>query len=184
MFDDRLFDTIMSEMMAAFGADVRTDEGSLAFNACAKIAEKLEEVYGDMDEINDNLLPDTQDDSHLIAYGSERGLEYSYATAPVVRGVFKQSIEEGERFTCGDYTYTVTGQIKEWEYRLLCDTEGTYANAALGALEPLDYIDDYQGGEITEVMVICMCLHPTTRTALTTQNLWSGPMEIKTTRTG
>ena len=59
MFDDRLFDIIMDEMMSEFGSDVRTDEGSLAYNACAKIAEKLEEVYGDMDELNDNILPDT-----------------------------------------------------------------------------------------------------------------------------
>ena len=43
MYEDRVFDTIMEEMMAAFGRDVRTDEGSLAYNACAKIAEKLEE---------------------------------------------------------------------------------------------------------------------------------------------
>ena len=49
MFDDRLFDNIMQEMMETFGAEVRTDEGSLAYNACTKIAEKLEEIYGDMD---------------------------------------------------------------------------------------------------------------------------------------
>lgn len=55
MYEDRVFDTIMEEMMAAFGQDVRTDEGSLAYNACAKIAEKLEEIYGDMDELNDNI---------------------------------------------------------------------------------------------------------------------------------
>ena len=74
MYEDRVFDTIMEEMMAAFGRDVRTDEGSLAYNACAKIAEKLEEIYGDMDELNDNILPDTQDDWHLIEYGKERGI--------------------------------------------------------------------------------------------------------------
>lgn len=51
MFNDRDFDTIMSEMMSNFGTDVRTDEGSLAYNACVKIAEKLEEVYGDIDEL-------------------------------------------------------------------------------------------------------------------------------------
>lgn len=54
MFDDRLFDNIMQEMMETFGAEVRTDEGSLAYNACAKIAEKLEEIYGDMDVLNIN----------------------------------------------------------------------------------------------------------------------------------
>lgn len=154
MFDDRLQDIIMEEMMSQFGADVRTDEGSLAYNACAKIAEKLEEVYGDMDELNDNMLPDTQDDQHLIAYGLERGIEYSYATTPIVKGVFQQEIELGERFACNDYTYEVTELISGFEYKLTCDTEGVEANANLGALDPVDYVDDYLGGEITEILVV------------------------------
>ena len=153
MFDDRLFDVIMGEMMDAFGADVRTDEGSLAWNACAKIAEKLEEVYGDMDAINDNIMPDTQDLEHLIRYAEERGLEYHYATAPIVKGVFQQEIEIGERFTCGDYTYSVTELLSGYEYKLECETEGTEANTTLGELEPIDYIDDYQGGEITQLLI-------------------------------
>lgn len=41
MFDDRLFDNIMQEMMETFGAEVRTDEGSLAYNACAKLLKNL-----------------------------------------------------------------------------------------------------------------------------------------------
>lgn len=153
MFDDRLFDIIMGEMMSEFGSDVRTDEGSLAYNACAKIAEKLEEVYGDMDELNDNILPDTQDDAHLIEYGRERGLDYIYATAPIVRGVFQQEIEIGERFTCNDYTYEVTELISGFEYKLTCDTEGVEANANFGDLDPVDYVDEYQGGQITELLV-------------------------------
>ena len=153
MFDDRLFDVIMGEMMEAFGANVRTDEGSLAWNACAKIAEKLEEVYGDMDAINDNIMPDTQDLEHLIRYAEERGLEYHYATAPVVKGVFSQEIEIGERFTCGDYSYTVTELLSGFDYKLECETEGTEANTTLGELEPIDYIDDYQGGEITQLLI-------------------------------
>ena len=153
MFDDRLQDIIMQEMMSEFGADVRTDDGSLAYNACAKIAEKLEEVYGDMDEINDNMLPSTQDDFHLIEYGSERGIDYQYATAPIVRGVFQQEIEIGERFTCNDYTYEVIEKISGFEYRMQCDTEGVEANANLGDLDPVDYVDEYLGGQITEILV-------------------------------
>lgn len=153
MFDDKLFDNIMQEMMETFGAEVRTDEGSLAYNACAKIAEKLEEIYGDMDEINDNLLPDTQDDSHLIEYGRERGLEYKYATCPVVRGVFQQEIEIGERFYCNGYVYEVTELIENFNYKLTCETEGVAANANRGSLEPVDYIDDYKGGQLTDIFV-------------------------------
>ena len=156
MFDDRTFDNIMSEMMTDFGADVRTDEKSLAYNACAKTASKLEETYGDMSDLADNMLPDTQDISHLIRYASERGISYHYATAPLVRGVFSQEIEIGEALTCNDYTYTIQERLTDggdYDYSLLCETEGTEANTTLGELDPVDYIDEYQGGEITEILV-------------------------------
>lgn len=153
MFDDRLFDVIMGEMMASFGPDVRTDEGSLAYNACAKIAEKLEDVYGDMDALNDNMLPDTQDLEHLIRYATERGITYHYATAPIVKGEFAQEIEIGELFECGNYTYEVTELISGYNYKLKCQIEGTEANTNFGELTPVDYVDDYQGGQITELIV-------------------------------
>lgn len=152
MFDDRLFDTIMEEMMEEMGNDMRTDEGSLIYNACAKIASKLEEVYGDMEEINDNMLPDTQDIEHLIRYAKERGISYKYATAPIVKGAFRQEIEIGERFSCGDYNYTVTELIEDSSYKLKCETEGVDANGNTGVLEPIDYVEDYAGGEIIEII--------------------------------
>lgn len=152
MYDDRMMETIMSEMMDGFKAGIRTDEGSLAYNACAKISSALEETYADMDEINDNMLPDTQDLEHLIRYSAERGIVYRYATAPLVKGEFQQDIEIGETFTCNDYTYTVTRNIEGYTYELECETEGTEANGNLGELEPVDYIDDYAGGEITEII--------------------------------
>lgn len=152
MFDDRLFDVIMEEMMSAVGNDMRTDEGSLIYNACAKIASKLEEVYADMEEINDNALPDTQDIEHLIRYAKERGISYKYATTPIVKGVFSQEIEIGERFLCGDYNYIITEKIEDFSYKLECETEGVEANGNIGALEPIDYVEDYLGGEIVEII--------------------------------
>lgn len=153
MFDDRTYDNIMSEMMDSFGRDVNTDDGSLALNACAKIAEKLEDTYGDMDAINDNMSPDTMDLEHLINYGkTQRGIEFHYATAPIVKGEFYQDIEIGQQFVCSDYTYTVSEQIEGYRYKLECDTEGTEANKNYGELYPVDYIDEYMGGQITEIL--------------------------------
>lgn len=74
MYEDRTQDVIVAEMLENFGKDVRTDENSLAYNACVKTASELEDVYGDIMDIYDNMLPDTQDLSHLIAYAAERGI--------------------------------------------------------------------------------------------------------------
>ena len=153
MFDDRTYNNILDEMLDEFGQDVDTGEASLAFNACDKIAEKLEETYGDMDAINRNMSPDTMDLDHLIQYGElQRGVSYNYATAPVVKGEFQQEIEIGQQFICNDFTYTVSELIDGFAYKLTCDTEGVEANTNTGELVPADYVDDYKGGKITEIL--------------------------------
>jgi uncharacterized phage protein gp47/JayE len=155
MYEDRTYDNIMAEMMEDFGADVRTDEGSLAFNACAKQAAKLEDVYLDLDEVRSNLTPDTMDLDHLISYAPQVGIAYKYATPCVARGVFAQEIPSGTQFVCGDYTYTSGDLIPDttYNYKLICDVEGTAPNTNTGELELEDYIDDFEGGSITEVLV-------------------------------
>ena len=150
MFDDRTYNNILDEMLDEFGQDVDTGEASLAFNACDKIAEKLEETYGDMDAINRNMSPDTMDLDHLIQYGELQS--YNYATAPVVKGEFQQEIEIGQQFICNDFTYTVSELIDGFAYKLTCDTEGVEANTNTGELVPADYVDDYKGGKITEIL--------------------------------
>ena len=155
MYEDRTYDNIMAEMMSGFGADVRTDEGSLAFNACAKMAGKLEDVYMDLHEVRDNLTYDTMDLEHLIAASSQTGVAYHYATACIARGVFTQEIPSGTRFVCGDYMYTSGDLIADttYNYYLTCETAGTEPNANIGELDLEDFIDDFEGGEITEVLV-------------------------------
>lgn len=152
MFEDRLQETILNEMLEQFGADVRTDDGSLAYNACVEIASELEDTYADLEELNDNMLPDTQDLDHLIRYAKERGISYKYATNPIVKGRFQQEIEIGERFTCNDYIYAVTEYIEGFDYKMECETDGTSANGNIGQLDPVDYVDEYEGGNIVEVI--------------------------------
>lgn len=154
MFEDMTYENIMDDMMSGFGSDVRTDEASLAYNACDRQALKLEEIYGDMRILEANMLPDTMELDYLIRYGEERSVQYHYATAPVVEGTFQQEIAAGTQFVCGDYTYTVTSNIDGFRYRLTCETEGTEANANVGELTPSDYVDDYKGGQITQILVL------------------------------
>lgn len=156
MYEDKTVDNILKDMLAQFGADVRTDEGSLAWNACAKIADALETIYEELDVIRDNLTPDTMDLDHLIELASQIGIDYKEATPAIARGVFTQEIEEGTQFACGDFTYT-SGELIEgttYNYYMICDEEGAEANTNTGDLDPLDYVEDFEGGEITEVLTL------------------------------
>lgn len=156
MYEDRTQDIITAEMLADFGADVRTDEGSLAYNACVKMGSELEDVYSDMEDVNDNALADTMDIGHLIRYGAERGIAYKYATAAVVKAVFNQAMSIGDRLTCQDYVYTITSVVEGEDntYMMACDETGTGPNAIIGDLDPVDYIEGYNGGEIVEVSIL------------------------------
>ncbi len=152
MFEDRTYENIMKEMMSEMPDDINTEEGSLIFNACAKQALKLEEAYLSMAYIYDNMLPDTQDEEHLIRYAKERGVEIKTATHAELLGVFNQEIEIGTRFTLNDMDYTVKECVGGFNYRMECEEEGTAGNTSFGELDPVDYVDDWQGGQITKVL--------------------------------
>jgi uncharacterized phage protein gp47/JayE len=155
MYEDRTQEVITEEMLDGFGANVRTDVGSLAFNACVKTGSELEDVYTDLETQEENALPDTMDLVHLIRFAAERGTEYKYATYAVVKAVFLQEMSIGDRLMCEDYIYDITEAVEGETntYLMECEEDGTGPNTILGDLEPVDYIDGYQGGEITEVSV-------------------------------
>jgi len=155
MYEDRTMENITQEMLDTFGADVRTDVGSLAYNACVKTGSELEDVYTDLEVQESNALPDTMDLMHLIRFAAERGTQYKYATAAVVTGVFEQAMSIGDRLSCSDYIYDITSAVEGETntYLLTCETVGTAPNTITGDLEPVDYIEGYNGGEITEVSI-------------------------------
>lgn len=69
-----------------------------------------------------------------------------------MKGVFTQEMELGEMLTCGDYGYEVKESLGGFAYALACTTAGVKANTNFGELKPSDYIEDYGGGEITELL--------------------------------
>jgi len=155
MYEDRTQDVITEEMLEDFGANVRTDVGSLAFNAVVKTASELEDVYTDLETQEDNALPDTMDLVHLIRFAAERGTTYKYATNAIVKAVFLQEMSIGDRLSCEDYIYTITEPVdgEVLTYLMECEEDGTGPNTITGQLEPVDYIDGYNGGQIVEVSV-------------------------------
>ena len=153
MYEDRTQEQITEEMLEDFGADVRTDEGSLAYNACVKTGSELEDVYTELEGLEENALPDTMDAPHLIRYGAARGIVYKWATPAYVKAVFGQAMSVGDRVSCQDYTYTIKEPVEDetLTYLMVCDEDGSEPNATTGDLEPVDYIDGWVSGEITEV---------------------------------
>lgn len=153
MFEDKTYENIMAEMMAEMPDGVNTEEGSLIWNACAKQAMMLEEAYLSMQYLEDNLYTDTQDEEHLILNGMDKGIYIREATKAVAKGMFLQPIELGTRFTANDLNYVVLNQIGENIYSMECEEGGSIGNIAGGELSPIDFVEDYQGGEIEGILV-------------------------------
>lgn len=156
MYEEMTYNNIMAMMMEEMPDDINTDEGSLIYNACSKMALKLEEMYVVNSYLYDNLTPDTMDEEHLRKYATnERGIIIKEPTAAIMQGEFLQEIEIGTRFTLNDLNYIVVLQIEgeQYKYQLECEETGRFPNNVFGELSPVDFVDNWQGGKITKVLV-------------------------------
>jgi uncharacterized phage protein gp47/JayE len=161
MFEDKTFESIMTEMMADMPLGADTSEGSQLWHACAKMAVRLEEAYGDLDYVWENILEDTQDIEHLIKSGTEAGYPITEATPAVFAARLNISVPQGTVFTHSeeDYNYTVTTIATEpdeegmYQALMECEEAGADPNSVPGEIEPLEYLEEFEAGELTALIV-------------------------------
>lgn len=152
MYENKTFENIMAEMLACMPDDVNTREGSLIYNACAKQALQLEQAYLEMETVYENMYTSTQDEDHLIQNGADKGVPIKEAVAAVLKGKFSQEIEIGTRFNSGDLNYVCTELISGYDYKMECEEAGIVGNNNFGALIAIDFVENYQGGTLTELL--------------------------------
>lgn len=150
MFEEMTYENIMSEMMADMPNGVDTSEGSLIYDACSKMAVRLESAYLQLRGIEQNMYADTADLEHLIRCGNDRGCFINQATYAEFQAQFNCAVEPGSRLNCDEYNYTVFQCLDEEQhiYTIGCETSGSDPNHILGELEPIEYIDGFEWGKI------------------------------------
>lgn len=154
MFENMTFDGIMAEMMADMPEGVSTVEGSLIWNACAKMAVRLEEAAIYAQKIEKNMSIDTADIDHLIILGADRGVEIRNASYAVMKARCDVAIPIGTRFNCKDYNYITIEELDatNHEYAIECETAGSAPNTMLGELTLIDYVAGFSHGEIVSAI--------------------------------
>ncbi len=154
MFENMTFDGIMAEMMADMPEGVSTVEGSLIWNACAKMAVRLEEAAVYAQKIDKNMSIETADLDHLIILGGERSVEIRNATYAIMKARCNVSIPIGTRFNCRDFNYITIEELDavKHEYALECETSGAAPNTVLGELTLIDYVAGFTTGEIVSAI--------------------------------
>ena len=152
MYEDRTFETIMEEMLADMPDNINTSENSLIYNALARQALKIEQMYNDMSRLYDNICIETMEEDLFIIYANDRGIYRREATNAILQADLEQRVEIGTKFTANDMDYEVIELISGYSYKVKCLTSGAIGNTTFGAIEPIDYVASWKGGELTKLL--------------------------------
>lgn len=171
LYEDKTFENIMGEMLEEYNDKssqlpesqrVEATQGSLIWLSLAKPAVRFEEAYADLDEVNDNMLVDTQDLDHLIDSGAECGNPINEGTEAVVIADLNCECEIGDEFSAidSDYNYIATELVeiidnedgsKTYRYYMMADDDGIDQGNYRGEIEPEDYLEGFEAGRVVGV---------------------------------
>ena len=155
MYENVTYESILQRMLERIPNTMDKREGSIIYDALAPAAIELQLMYLELDVIMRESFADTASREYLVRRAAERGIAPESATNAVLKGVFTPSDINvlGKRFSCNTLNYTVTECIGNGEWMLQCETTGKEGNATFGALIPIEYIDGFERGELTELLI-------------------------------
>lgn len=173
LYSDRTFENLQEEYLTRLNnkqeqlpENQRLDlsEGSFLYMACAKQAIRLEEAYNDLDDVNDNMLVDTQDLEHLIDSGFECGIPIMEGTPALVTAELNCECPLRAEFSAidSDYNYRAVklSEIIDNEdgsktYRYLMDADDIGADPGnyRGEIEPEDYLEGFEIGRVISTVI-------------------------------
>ncbi|MCM1184432.1 MAG: baseplate J/gp47 family protein [Roseburia sp.] len=153
LFEDKTLNNIMEDLKNTVAGGIGTGEGTLIDHAFRGAAAEFEQAYLELAMIDQNGYAETADREHLILRAKERGIEPLPASCAVWKAEFNIDIELSTRFSSGELTYACIEKIKEREYRLRCEQSGAKGNIKQGSLIPIEYIDGFDSGELSELLI-------------------------------
>lgn len=152
VYEDKDYESIKEAWKERING-VAKNEGSLVDFAIMPAALAVEEIYNDLEVADLNSTPLTCDREHLILFGKEDNCEIKTATQAVWLAKINTEVEIGERFECGDMTYSVIKKITDGMYYLQCEEYGTQGNIKQeDELLPIEYIEGYEEGQLQELI--------------------------------
>ena len=161
-FENTDYDSVLNRLlddMASRYPEVDTRQSSLAYNAVVASATEIANLYSEQDTFARETFAETATREGLVEKLHEIGLVAQDATYGEFEGEFNIPIEIGTRFNNDLYNYSVIELIKEpsgadeyYHYKLLCDTAGSAPNNTFGNLTPIDYVQDLEWAQLTNLI--------------------------------
>ena len=153
LFEEKTLNNIMLDMVKSVDGDINTDEGTLVNNAFKGAAAEFEQVYMNLGMVDQNAYALTADREHLILRARERGIVPDKATNAVWKAVFNIDVPVDSRFSSRELTYKCIEKMGSRVYKVICEQSGTTGNVKRGEIETIEYIEGYETGELTELLV-------------------------------
>ncbi|HEX2926159.1 MAG TPA: baseplate J/gp47 family protein, partial [Ruminiclostridium sp.] len=136
MYENMTYELLLRRMLDRVNDSVDKREGSVIYDALAPAAAELAQMYIEADVILAETFADTASRDFLIKRAAERGIVPKSASNAALKGVFNKDVPIGSRFSLGNLNYTVTEKIKDFEFKLECETPGNEGNLYIGTLIP------------------------------------------------
>lgn len=152
LFEDKTQNNIMVDLIETVDSDINTDEGTLINHSFRGAAAEFEQAYIGLGIIDQNGYAETADREHLKLRAKEMGITPLVATKAVWKAEFNIDIPINVRFAAGELTYICTEQVASRTYCLMCEQTGIRGNRKQGELNPIEYINGYDTGELTELV--------------------------------
>lgn len=153
LFEDKTQNNVMVDMIGTVDSDLSTEEGTLINHSFRGAAAEFEQAYIGLGVIDQNGYAETADREHLILRARESGIAPLAATKAAWKADFDIEIPVNTRFSAGELTYICTERMEGKSYRLICERPGTVGNTKQGGeLSPIEYINGYGSGELTELL--------------------------------
>lgn len=153
MLEDKTQNNIITDLKAAIEPGTNTGEGTIVDHALRGAAAEFEQAYIELGMIEQNGYAETADREHLILRAKERGIEPLSASNAIWKAEFNIDIELNQRFSARELTYRCIERISPKTYRIVCEQVGTKGNSAQNDLLPIEYIEGFEHGELTELLV-------------------------------
>lgn len=153
------YDTILQRMLDRIPIQIDKREGSIVYNALAPAAAELAQMYILLKNNIDLVFADTAVDEYLDRLANQVGITRNEATFAIKKGTFYDEnnqlmdINLGERFTIEDLVYKAIERIENGIYKMECETAGVIGNNCVGALIPVNYIENLAVAELTDILI-------------------------------
>ena len=153
LFEDKTQNNIIIDMKASIEPGTNIEEGTLIDHALRGAAAEFEQAYIELGMIDQNGYAETADREHLLLRAKERGIEPLSPSYAIWKAEFNIDVELNQRFSSKELCYKCIEKMAPQTYRLMCEQIGTKGNIFQKELLPIEYIDGFEYGELTELLV-------------------------------